>query len=919
MAGERTLPGLGLTGFWDAGSTYKTGMDQNLLKLSSLAQLRVKDRDAALPGSPAVGDIYIVVDSDPTYPNHIAVWDGPAGSEAWTYLPPAKGYQAYVEDEDAVYRYSGTAWVQSQVTGVTPIIEVLARGSVIDATLTTPPGSPNEGDSYIVAASATGDWAGQDNAIAIYVDSAWEFHAPVEGWFIRDQTNDVTYQHDSTVWAEFNSGGGGIGGSSPQAMTDETANRALETSYQNTSDHPLLVLAALYGNNDGSLSNFELQTSPDDAVWTKVANDGTGTDHNWMNFFGVVPAGYYYRVTQVTGGNTSEALTKWYEQIQGGGYALSGEAVTTIERSYLTQLKTTSDKANANYTTPLAISWDAEDRDEGGLWASGSQIVIPAGVVVKSLAFSGRVVNDGVDNSHDDYSIVHLYKNGSTYASQNAATRDTYARAGFAFIGVDASPGDVFEIYFQYGTDTAVSVRSSSQCFVSMVLEEVVNFEPPAASGGLELIGVYDLSTYTLDAGNEIEVDVSGYSAVEYQITDGAFGSADNVSLRFSDGSVFSGASDYAQSVLNDVSAGSLASPSASYINICKSGTSNIEGFGQILGLGNPDVVPTVRALTYNASSSQIRGGKLAVGHTGITAIQVFSQGGNAATGGKLTLWGYRKQEGKSGPGFVERTYTDIVSLSAEASKTWDIPDNCIHFVVHAPEMSVSASAVTTLNLNKNSDGAASSFDLIYNIATNSAGAAFTQATQTQLAGLTCDAGSEFKFEAWFPRSLTEKTRYRTTLFDDSSGTSADRFLEGFGVQATAEDVDELLLTRSAGSYTGDMHITYTVLEAEVGYRKPTITATTALTLADVPAMAEIDTSAGAMTVTLPAAAPVGTIVSGIMIDDSNIATWSAPSGENLDTVLDGSGDQVQTLGSEVSFRKTSIGWFSQGDIGAVS
>ena len=37
---ERTLPGLGLTGFWDLGANnWKGGMDLNLRKLSLLVQL----------------------------------------------------------------------------------------------------------------------------------------------------------------------------------------------------------------------------------------------------------------------------------------------------------------------------------------------------------------------------------------------------------------------------------------------------------------------------------------------------------------------------------------------------------------------------------------------------------------------------------------------------------------------------------------------------------------------------------------------------------------------------------------------------------------------------------------------------------------------------------------------------------------
>ncbi len=106
MAGERTLPGLGLTGFWNLGSGYKAQMDANWLALSALAQLRVLSRVTALPGSPTDGDIYIVPTGGDA--NKVAVRD----NGAWSYFVPAEGYFAYVVDEDVFVWWSGTAWVR---------------------------------------------------------------------------------------------------------------------------------------------------------------------------------------------------------------------------------------------------------------------------------------------------------------------------------------------------------------------------------------------------------------------------------------------------------------------------------------------------------------------------------------------------------------------------------------------------------------------------------------------------------------------------------------------------------------------------------------------------------------------------------------------------------------------------------------
>lgn len=53
-------------------------------------------------------------------------------------------------------------------------IQALSNG-VINATTNAPPGSPNEGDSYIVGSSPTGAWAGRANRIAIWTEGGWRF------------------------------------------------------------------------------------------------------------------------------------------------------------------------------------------------------------------------------------------------------------------------------------------------------------------------------------------------------------------------------------------------------------------------------------------------------------------------------------------------------------------------------------------------------------------------------------------------------------------------------------------------------------------------------------------------------------------------------------------------------------------------
>ena len=123
----RTLPGLGLTGYWDLGADgWKDAMDINLRVLSVIAGGLVKSRVTALPGSPTIGDIYIVPSGAGSHPNEIAVYDGPTGAGAWVYLVPKKGHLFYVEDESKTYRWNGTAWVDFGSPKVSSVVEKTA-------------------------------------------------------------------------------------------------------------------------------------------------------------------------------------------------------------------------------------------------------------------------------------------------------------------------------------------------------------------------------------------------------------------------------------------------------------------------------------------------------------------------------------------------------------------------------------------------------------------------------------------------------------------------------------------------------------------------------------------------------------------------------------------------------------------------
>lgn len=70
------------------------------------------------------------------------------------------------------------------------------------------PGSPNNGDAYIIGASPTGaDWGvgspNREDSFAVwYTNTGWHFAAPREGWRIYDASANRYYRFDGAAWIE---------------------------------------------------------------------------------------------------------------------------------------------------------------------------------------------------------------------------------------------------------------------------------------------------------------------------------------------------------------------------------------------------------------------------------------------------------------------------------------------------------------------------------------------------------------------------------------------------------------------------------------------------------------------------------------------------------------------------------------------
>ena len=149
-------------------------------------------------------------------------------------------------------------------------VDAAVQLSVINATTTAPPVSPSDGDTYIVAATATGAWAGTENQIAAWFDGQWIFLDPVTGWMCYNQDTDTHLKFNGTAWVfAFSASGDQFGWQNYEDVTTQSTPIALtvaDTWYDLTND------------GAGSLSSEVFAPNGNGPIWDTATNAFDFTD-----------------------------------------------------------------------------------------------------------------------------------------------------------------------------------------------------------------------------------------------------------------------------------------------------------------------------------------------------------------------------------------------------------------------------------------------------------------------------------------------------------------------------------------------------------------------------------------------------------------------------------------------------------------
>ena len=147
-------------------------------------------------------------------------------------------------------------------------LDVLVHLTVEDNTQTTPPTDATDGQCYVVADGATGEWSGRATQIAVRKDQAWHFYIPTEGWTCWLRSRNAMMVFEGYSWIDI---------ISPNAQRGQSAfELALEQGFEGTVDEWLNSLKGADGA--AGVNGTDGQDGKDGANGTNGADGAPGQD-----------------------------------------------------------------------------------------------------------------------------------------------------------------------------------------------------------------------------------------------------------------------------------------------------------------------------------------------------------------------------------------------------------------------------------------------------------------------------------------------------------------------------------------------------------------------------------------------------------------------------------------------------------------
>jgi hypothetical protein len=178
-------------------------------------------------------------------------------------------------------------------------IDALVCCSVKNMATSAPPGSPANGDAYVVLAPGSGAWTGHNNAIAVWStdnpaapSGEWEFYPGTDGMFVYSVADVTFFALIAGVWTQLRS----ILVSYVAAVCEKLANKGIPNGYAGLDSTGHVPLSEIPAGLTGALQY--------QGTWDANANSPALAS-------GVGSAGYFYKVS-VAGSTVIDTNTNWH-------------------------------------------------------------------------------------------------------------------------------------------------------------------------------------------------------------------------------------------------------------------------------------------------------------------------------------------------------------------------------------------------------------------------------------------------------------------------------------------------------------------------------------------------------------------------------------------------------------------------------
>lgn len=276
-------------------------------------------------------------------------------------------------------------------------LDALVQLAVKDRDLTAPPGSPAEGEAWIVGASASGAWAGEDHHVAAWQNGGWAFYTPNEGWLAWVEDEDALVGWDGTQWVV----AGGTVNPTPLVgvnATADTTNRlsvrsnavlfdAVDAAESGSGDCQIKVNKETAGDTATHLfqtgfsgraemglagdDDFHFKVSPDGSAWYEamvVDKDSGAVSFPSGPLREVLTAGRTYYVDPTDGDDANDGLSAG----AGGAFATVGKALGVAAGLDFSGFAVTVQLADDTYAENVTVPVTVGQADVGKLIIEGN-------------------------------------------------------------------------------------------------------------------------------------------------------------------------------------------------------------------------------------------------------------------------------------------------------------------------------------------------------------------------------------------------------------------------------------------------------------------------------------------------------------------------------------------------------------------